>query len=54
MVVDTKYSIQNKAMVDIQDDKDNCMLAKLKNQLKNLLQEKNIRLDQLFQKLAVR
>ena len=54
MVVDTKYSIQNDFMVEIQNDDDNNMLTELKNQLNNILNKTQLRLDELFKKVAVR
>ena len=54
MVVDTKYSIQNDFMVEIQNDEDNDMLTELKNQLNNILNKTQLRLDELFKKVAVR
>ena len=54
MVVDTKYSIQNDVMVEILNDEDNDMLIELKDQLNNILNKTQLRLDELFKKVAVR
>ena len=54
MVVDTKYSIQNDFMVEIQNDEENGMLTELQNQLNNILNKTQLRLDELFKKVALR
>ena len=46
MVLDTKFLMPN--------DQKSQLYKKLKKQLDNLLQEKKLRLDELFRKVAVR
>ena len=54
MVVDTKFSIQNIAMEDIKNNKSNLMMRELKTNLETILVEKQLSLDELFQKVAIR
>jgi hypothetical protein len=54
MVVDTKFSIQNVAMEGIKNNKSNLMMRELKTNLETILVEKQLSLDELFQKVAIR
>ena len=54
MVVDTKFSIQNIAMEEIKNNKSNLMMRELKTDLETILVEKQLSLDELFQKVAIR
>ena len=54
MVVDTKFSIQNIAMEEINNNKSNLMMRELKTNLETILVEKQLSLDELFQKVAIR
>jgi hypothetical protein len=54
MVVDTKFSIQNIAMDEINNNKSNLMMRELKTNLQTILVEKQLSLDELFQKVAIR
>ena len=54
MVVDTKFSIQNIAMEEIKNNKSNLMMRELKTNLETILVEKQLSLDELFQKVAIR
>ena len=54
MVVDTKFSIQNIAMGEIKNNKSNLMMRELKTNLETILDEKQLSLDELFQKVAIR
>ena len=54
MVVDTKFSIQNIAMEEIKNNKSNHMMRELKTNLETILVEKQLSLDELFQKVAIR
>ena len=53
-VVDTKFSIQNIAMQEIKNDENNVLLSELKIQLEALLKENQLRLDEIFQRVAIR
>jgi hypothetical protein len=54
MVVDTKFYIQNIAMEEIKNNKNNLMMRELKTNLETILVEKQLSLDELFQKVAIR
>ena len=54
MVVDTKFSIQNTAMEEIKNNESNHMMRELKTNLETILDEKQLSLDELFQKVAIR
>ena len=54
MVVDTKFSIQNIAMEEIKDNKSNHMMSELKTNLDTMLYKKQLSLDELFRKVAIR
>ena len=51
MVVDTKFSIQNIAMEEIKNNESNHMM---KTNLETILYEKQLSLNELFQKVAIR
>ena len=54
MVVDTKFSIQNIAMEEIKNNESNHMMSELKTYLETILYKKQLSLDELFQKVAIR
>ena len=54
MVVDTKFSIQNTAMEDIKNNESNHMMRVLKTNLETILYNKQLSLNELFQKVAIR
>ena len=54
MVVDTKFSIQNIAMEEIKNNESNHMMRELKTNLETILYKKQLSLDKLFQKVAIR
>ena len=54
MVVDTKFSIQNIAMEEIKNNESNHMMRVLKTNLETILYNKQLSLNELFQKVAIR
>ena len=54
MVVDTKFSIQNIAMEEIKNNETNHMMRELKTNLETTLHKRQLSLDELFHKVAIR